>query len=230
MSPRADWSSRFVLSTSSRSIRERPRGTDPSRRRDVSGRFKYQNLLPIAAVMTMIELATSHEISAHMAPRTILLVENDPALGQLMRRLLAPLVANVLVARNGTDAIHQARAHADPIDLLVTGIVMPTMDGFELANAIAQVHPETHVLLLTEYAAESEFVRSGLEDTGYSFLAQPFTGEALAQRAEDLLCAPSKRAARPTEPHDEQSNGAEVSFGHGYPAQQHTNTGFPLSS
>ena len=88
----------------------------------------------------------------------------------------------------------------------------------------AQVHPETHVLLLTEYAAESEFVRSGLEDTGYSFLAQPFTGEALAQRAEDLLCAPSKRAARPTEPHDEQSNGAEVSFGHGYLSHQHTDS------
>ena len=73
-------------------------------------------------------------------PGTILLVENEYALRELMRRFLEGSGYAVLNARDGDEALSVATAHATPIDLLLTDVVMPGMSGFALASRVAELH------------------------------------------------------------------------------------------
>ena len=125
-----------------------------------------------------------------MKSKTILFVEDDAILRLLLSRVLRKLGAQVLEAPNGTKAVRLAKARDEPIDLLVTDVMMPTMDDFELADQFASTHPETRVLLVTGYADESEFVRRGLQKSGCSYLLKPFTQDALIRRVTDELSYP----------------------------------------
>ncbi|TDI20080.1 MAG: response regulator, partial [Acidobacteria bacterium] len=71
---------------------------------------------------------------------TILVVEDEPAIRTLIGRMLAGAGNELLVARNGDEALTMARQHAGVIDLLLTDVVMPRMNGFELGELIASVH------------------------------------------------------------------------------------------
>ena len=68
-------------------------------------------------------------------------------------------------------------SHGGPIDLLVTDIVMPRMDGFTLSQRLEESHPETRVLFLSGQADQSRTVRGGLK--GQAFLLKPFTHSTL---------------------------------------------------
>ena len=83
---------------------------------------------------------------------TILLVENEYALRELMRRFLEVSGYAVMNARDGVESLSVATAHPTPIDLLLTDVVMPTMSGIELAQRIVGLHQETRVLFMSGYA------------------------------------------------------------------------------
>ena len=73
---------------------------------------------------------------------TLLVVEDDPAILKLTVRILAPLNYTVLKARRPREAIAQAEAHDGEIDLLVTDVVMPEMNGLELSETLTKIHPK----------------------------------------------------------------------------------------
>jgi len=96
---------------------------------------------------------------------TILLVENEPALRELMRRFLEGSGYRVVSAANGDEAIAAGARHSTPIDLLLTDVVMPGMSGFALANRIAELRAETKILYVSGYAGDYEQTIEGQVDS-----------------------------------------------------------------
>jgi len=127
---------------------------------------------------------------------TILLVEDQDEVRRLARRVLEARGYVVLVAASGAEALQVAGAHAGPIQLLVTDVIMPAMSGREVGLLIAPTRPEMRVLYLSGYADES-IVHHGVLEPGIAFLQKPFTVEALARKVREVLDTPTVSERRP---------------------------------
>ena len=117
---------------------------------------------------------------------TILLVEDDPQIRDLMRRTLDAQGYRVLEASDGQAALSLAADYRGSIDLLVTDVVMPGMDGFTLAVRLVERRPETRVLLISGYVGQS-VVRDGLTRERYPFLLKPFSQARLRAAIREQL-------------------------------------------
>jgi YesN/AraC family two-component response regulator len=83
-----------------------------------------------------------------------------------------------------------ATAHATPIDLLLTDVVMPGMSGFALASRVAELHGETKVLYISGFADDYDVIKEGLSDSGQPFLLKPFSQAELFKKVDEVLRAP----------------------------------------
>ena len=117
---------------------------------------------------------------------TILLVENEYALRELMRRFLEGSGYAVLNARDGDEALSVATAHPTPIDLLLTDVVMPGLNGRELAARLSSVRPGARVIFMSGYTDEA-VTRHGVLDPGAAYVQKPFTPEAIARKVREVL-------------------------------------------
>lgn len=117
----------------------------------------------------------------------MLLVEDDPPLRRLVRRMFENGGFEVIEARNGREALDMAKATESHIDLLVTDVAMPQMDGFDLTVRFSRLHPEAKVLLLSGRATTSVAVRGGLKELGRPYLLKPFTQQALEAKVAEIL-------------------------------------------
>ncbi len=117
------------------------------------------------------------------APRglTILVVDDQPDIGPLARDILEPLGYLVLLTSDPLEAIRMARHRPGDLDLLLVDVVMPLMDGRELARRVLALRPTMKVMLMSGYEV------SGLVETGWPFIAKPFGIHDLAQRVADTL-------------------------------------------
>ena len=113
---------------------------------------------------------------------TILVVDDDSSVRQLIQRMLTYFGYSVLEAPNAEQALALAEQHADEIDLLVTDVMLPDMNGFNLAFCLGGV---MKVLFVTGYAEDHSSVRSGLRGT--SFLAKPFRPAELQRSVRRVL-------------------------------------------
>jgi CheY-like chemotaxis protein len=84
------------------------------------------------------------------------------------------------------DALRLAADHAQPIDALITDVIMPDMSGPELANRMRSMRPGMRTLFVSGYTAETLQDRGGLP-IGTRFLEKPFTADALLESLRDLL-------------------------------------------
>ncbi|MEO8431280.1 MAG: response regulator [Acidobacteriota bacterium] len=121
-------------------------------------------------------------------PATLLLVDDEDSLRTLCRKILASFGYVVLEASAPERALKIVRAHEGPIDLLLTDIVMPEMEGPELATRVLELRPGTPVLFMSGYADAAE--RLGLANDR-RFLQKPFTPDALARKIREALETPS---------------------------------------
>jgi len=126
---------------------------------------------------------------------TILLVEDEPPIRRLIRRALESLGYQLLEACNGAQALELASHHQGEIDLLLTDVVMPRMDGFTLRDKLAESRPTTRVLFLSGYADQSTTVRGGLDETGEAFLLKPFTRDRLLASIQSRLSVEAAASA-----------------------------------
>lgn len=94
----------------------------------------------------------------------------------------------VIAATSAHDALQQVARGSEPIDLLITDIVMPGMSGIELAQQIAELAPGLKVLFASGYT-ENTIVHHGVLDPGVSFLQKPFGPSQLAERVRAELDA-----------------------------------------
>jgi two-component system, cell cycle sensor histidine kinase and response regulator CckA len=117
---------------------------------------------------------------------TILLVEDDEAVRQVLARFLRLRGFIVLEARNGEAALDQAGAYAAPIDVVVSDVAMPRMSGTELVHQLRGWFPSLRVLFISGYPDSARMV-SGLQDAATAFLAKPFEIEQLERNVRELL-------------------------------------------
>jgi YesN/AraC family two-component response regulator len=89
-------------------------------------------------------------------------------------------------ARNGAEAITMAQKYGDRIELLMTDVVMPVMNGSELATQLVLHHPEMKVLFTSGYTDDT-ITRHGVLDEGVSFIRKPYTPLALARKMREVL-------------------------------------------
>ena len=122
---------------------------------------------------------------------TVLIVEDEPILRNLMRRILEKRDYRVLVANDSADAVDIAAAEAEGIDLLITDVMMPGIDGFDVADQLSEIHPMLRVLFLTGHAPDSRYVNDRLETNRGALLLKPFSQSALLDKIEDLFNTPS---------------------------------------
>jgi CheY-like chemotaxis protein len=117
---------------------------------------------------------------------TVLLVEDEESVRQLVRETLAAKGYRVMEAQNGESGVAVAARHNGKIDLVITDVVMPGMGGRELVKQLAQTRPETKVLYLSGYT-EDAIVSEGNIDSGAAFLQKPFTLQTLSRKVREVL-------------------------------------------
>src|SRR5437667_1891766 len=120
---------------------------------------------------------------------TILVAEDERLVRVLAQKVLERAGYRVLVGAGGADALALAERHDGPILLLLTDVVMPEMNGRELARRLTGVRPGVRVLYMSGYADEA-VAQHGVLDPGTAFLQKPFTPEALAKKVRGVLDAP----------------------------------------
>ena len=119
---------------------------------------------------------------------TILFAEDEAAIQRVGKRILERAGYTVLAAANGEEALKIARAHTGRIDLLVTDMMMPSMNGLQLAERLREVRPGIPTLFLSGYT-DSTVVRQGPLDPTEHFLQKPFATETLVGKVREVLDA-----------------------------------------
>jgi two-component system cell cycle sensor histidine kinase/response regulator CckA len=120
---------------------------------------------------------------------TILLAEDEPAVRGFARRTLEEYGYTVLEAAGGAEALAIAASHGGPIALLVTDVVMPGLQGHQLAEQLAAARPELRILYVSGFTQHSA-IHHGVPEGGVAFLAKPFTIDALGESVRAVLDRP----------------------------------------
>jgi PAS domain S-box-containing protein len=121
---------------------------------------------------------------------TILLVEDEPAVRGFARRTLEEYGYKVLEAAGGAEALAIAASHSGPIALLVTDVVMPGLQGYQLAEQLTAARPGLRTLYVSGFT-ENSMIHHGVSDHGVAFLAKPFSADALGGAVRAALDRPS---------------------------------------
>ena len=134
---------------------------------------------------------THHDESTETAhtPRgteTVLLVEDEKQVRELVQDVLTRLGYHVLVASGGAEAVELAKIHRHAIDLLLTDIVMPRLSGPQVYSRVSAFVPSLPVLYISGYSGDPVFDR-GVREEGVKFLQKPFTPAMLARRVRDVI-------------------------------------------
>jgi two-component system cell cycle sensor histidine kinase/response regulator CckA len=117
---------------------------------------------------------------------TILVVEDEQGVRRMAAELLRRQGYTVLEAPNGAAALDLARHYAGEIHLLLTDVIMPQMNGHDLARRLAALRPGLKTIFLSGYA-DDFLARRGVSDSEGVFVQKPFTPEALARKLRAAL-------------------------------------------
>ena len=154
----------------------------------------FQIYLPVAAAAPPPAPDARRTTGLPRGHETVLLVEDDADVRGLARRLIEPLGYRVYDHESGAAALAWLAATDAPVDLLLTDVIMPAMNGRELAERVAALRPTIRVLFVSGYTADL-IAHHGVLEPGVEFLAKPYTREALATRLRDLLDGPARPAS-----------------------------------
>ena len=120
------------------------------------------------------------------APQRVLVVEDEPPVRRAAERILQKAGYQVVSASSGEEAIQLVERLAGGFDILLTDIVMPSMNGKELAERLMASKPSLKVLYMSGYTSNA-IVHQGVLDPGVAFVHKPFTPEALLLRIREVL-------------------------------------------
>ena len=117
---------------------------------------------------------------------TVLVVEDEPAVRELTRRILESAGYRPIVAANGSEALLECEGHEAKVRLLLTDVVMPKMSGKELAERLEKLSPGLRVLYMSGYT-DNAIVHHGMLDAGTHFIAKPFDAASLLKKVRQVL-------------------------------------------
>jgi CheY-like chemotaxis protein len=120
------------------------------------------------------------------AGETVLVVEDENALREMICRMLARHGYQVITAANGRDAVEVAASHRGGIDLLVTDVIMPQMSGKEAAERIRALCPSVKVLFMSGYT-EGILSAQGVLEAGINLIEKPFTEKSLLAKLRGVI-------------------------------------------
>jgi hypothetical protein len=162
------------------------------------GRLEISSEPGIGTVVTALLPATiteagPAEVPAARPPRgsvgqTVLVVEDEPALREVTRRILTRNGFDVLTAADGAQALRLCTDHPSPIHVLLTDVVMPHMPGKELADKVRSRRPRIQVLFMSGYSP-GHLRAQGVLEPGAHLVEKPFDQPTLLARLHDLLAA-----------------------------------------
>ena len=127
---------------------------------------------------------------------TILLVEDQDEVRKVACDILEQQGYEVIAASNAGEALLLYQRHAQTIDLLVTDVVMPQMNGRELADRLLKINPELRVLYMSGYT-DNTVVHHGILDSGVHFLQKPLVPSAFAKSVREALDSAARSSQRP---------------------------------
>jgi PAS domain S-box-containing protein len=162
---------------------------------------RVAELAPVAHVA-----APTESLVAEPGTETILLVEDEANLRYLARQFLEKQGYHVIDAADGAVAVQIAVAHEGIIHLLLTDVIMPGMNGRELAQRISEIRPNVKILYMSGYT-ENVIGRNGTLDAGVRLLQKPFTLRDLKNKVREVLDSTSL----PTETITPQATHAKTS-------------------
>ena len=129
------------------------------------------------------------EVPPARGSETIFLVEDETRSGLAARRILDRFGYHVIEAAGPEEALALAVKHRERVHLLLTDIVMPRMNGRELARVFTRLHPEARVVFMSGYT-DDEVLRREVFQSGTWYLQKPFSPDALARKVREALDAP----------------------------------------
>jgi two-component system, cell cycle sensor histidine kinase and response regulator CckA len=144
---------------------------------------------PPAVAESAAEEPPAAALGAVQGTETVLLVEDQDQLRSLLRSVLQAHGYTVLEAARGDEALAIGKEHSGPIHLLVTDVVLPGMNGRELAAALSSARPGVKTVFMSGYPGET-LGRYGIVAMDIDFLQKPFPAAALAQKVRQALDAP----------------------------------------
>jgi PAS domain S-box-containing protein len=153
-------------------------------------------LLPASRRVTPLAIPVVENVDAGSeATETILVVEDETAVRNIIVRSLRARGYEVLEAKHGEDALLVAERHNAPIHLVVTDVVMPNMNGTELFHHLRRWYPRMRVLFISGYAKSAIPAEAFAEGQAAAFLAKPFTIDQLLTEVRRMVATPRKSEA-----------------------------------
>jgi two-component system cell cycle sensor histidine kinase/response regulator CckA len=113
---------------------------------------------------------------------TVLLVEDEEGIREVTAMLLSHLNYSVICAACGADAIEKFKKHQGSVDVLLTDVVMPGMNGLKLAETLGAIDPDLKIIIMSGYPGGD-----GSEKTDVPFLQKPFTSDKLAMALHKVM-------------------------------------------
>jgi CheY-like chemotaxis protein len=146
-----------------------------------------------------VDRLIAEKVAAGPVPgtETVLFVEDEESVRELVRDYLGRTGYRVLDAADGVQALDVAVAHRGPIHILVTDVVMPRLSGRELVTRLTAARPDVKVLYISGYTDDSIF-RHGVLEGGVAFLQKPFNLRDLAQKIRQVLDGEPAATISPT--------------------------------
>ena len=127
-----------------------------------------------------------------LASETILVVDDEQMIRDLVCEVLEISGYNVLAAGLGSEAISLCKEYKRPIHLIITDLVMPKMSGRELVKQLKSLRPEMKVLFMSGYTGK-EVIDRGILEPGTSFIQKPMSQETLEHKVREVLETPKKK-------------------------------------
>ncbi|MCM2332895.1 MAG: PAS domain S-box protein [Anaeromyxobacteraceae bacterium] len=141
---------------------------------------RHQGAAVLPSAGGALQAARGHE--------TVLLVEDERSILQVARRMLEGQGYRVLAASSPAEGLRLAAEHPGQVDLLLTDVVMPELNGQEVARILQERHPRARRLFMSGYTADV-IARQGVLAEGVHFIQKPFTAESLAAAVRSALDA-----------------------------------------
>jgi CheY-like chemotaxis protein len=120
-----------------------------------------------------------------VSAETILIADDEPIVRAYVRTILRSQGFSLIEAVDGVDALAQVEQRAAPIDLLLTDVRMPRMDGIALAHSVVQAYPAVPILYMSGYPFDLD--TASVADRPCASLSKPFTRKALLEAVEKCL-------------------------------------------
>jgi DNA-binding NtrC family response regulator len=120
---------------------------------------------------------------------TVLVVDDDPVLLGIVAEQISLYGYQPILATSGEEALQVAPKQTTKIDLLLTDIMMPRMNGVDLAKQFISMYPEAKVLFMSGYICPS-MAHYGVSDSEHAFLQKPFTQKTLISKMRNVLEGP----------------------------------------